>query len=182
MCEVLKLHILSRCLKTHQCYKVNATSWLGPLYLVLPIYGYIMPTLMSITSIFNTIIMVVLTRPKMRTATNTVLLGMAMCDMMTILLPSPFYLYYFTLGHHHQPFWSPTSCFLFEHGLETLPQLFHSASNWLTLVLALQRYIFVCRPTLAKSWCTINTVMNNMEIKWKVKNFLLLNLFRNLKF
>ena len=150
--------VVFRCFQGNQCYKVNASSWLGPVSLVQPIYGFIMPTLMCVTSILNTIIIIVLTRPKMRTATNTVLLGMAVCDMMTILLPSPFYIHYFTLEHHLQPAWSPISCFLFEFGLETLPQLFHSASNWLTLVLALQRYIFICRPALARSWCTVNLV------------------------
>ena len=33
-------------------------------------------------------------------------------------------------------------------------QIFHTGSNWLTLVLAVQRYIYVCHPQLAKVWCT----------------------------
>ena len=34
------------------------------------------------------------------------------------------------------------------------PKIFHTGSNWLTLVLALQRYVYVCHPPLAKVWCT----------------------------
>ena len=30
------------------------------------------------------------------------------------------------------------------------PQIFHTASNWLTLTLAVQRYIYVCHPASAK--------------------------------
>ena len=39
-----------------------------------------------------------------------------------------------------------------------VPQLFHSASIWLTLVLAAQRYISVCRPAAAQRWCTVAKV------------------------
>merc|ERR1712198_230742 len=111
---------------------------------------------MTFTIIFNTIIIVVLTRPKMRTATNTVLLGMAICDLMTISLPAPIYIFYYTLGYHIIPQWSRASCFLFEFALEIIPQLFHTTSNWLTLVLALQRYVFICKPTSALQYCTVS--------------------------
>ena len=39
-----------------------------------------------------------------------------------------------------------------------VPQLFHSASIWLTLVLAAQRYVSVCRPAAAQRWCTVAKV------------------------
>ena len=39
-----------------------------------------------------------------------------------------------------------------------VPQLFHSASIWLTLVLAAQRYVAVCRPAAAQRWCTVAKV------------------------
>ena len=51
--------------------------------------------------------------------------------------------------------WTPITCFMFEFLLETTPQIFHTASNWLTLALALQRYIYVCHPSLAKWTCTV---------------------------
>ena len=44
---------------------------------------------------------------------------------------------------------------MFEFLLESSPQMFHTASNWLTLVLALQRYVYVCHPGLAKQICTL---------------------------
>jgi neuromedin U receptor 1 len=45
---------------------------------------------------------------------------------------------------------------LFEFSLETTPQIFHTASNWLTLALAVQRYVYVCHPPLAKRCCTVS--------------------------
>ena len=69
---------------------------------------------------------------------------------------SPFrYIFAFTFGGHASIQWSHLSCFLFEFSLETTPQIFHTASNWLTLALAVQRYIYVCNPALAKQCCTI---------------------------
>jgi hypothetical protein len=38
---------------------------------------------------------------------------------------------------------------------EVIPALFHTASIWLTLALAIQRYIYVCHPPLARTWCTM---------------------------
>ena len=43
--------------------------------------------------------------------------------------------------------WSWASCYAFELFVETMPQLFHNASIWCTLVLAVQRYIYICQAT-----------------------------------
>ncbi|XP_023321473.1 sex peptide receptor [Eurytemora carolleeae] len=51
--------------------------------------------------------------------------------------------------------WTGPLCYIFEFMIDTAPQLFHSASNLLTLALAVQRYIYVCHATTAKQWCTI---------------------------
>ena len=44
---------------------------------------------------------------------------------------------------------------MFEFFLETTPQMFHTATIWLTLALAILRYIYVCHPSLAKLYCTL---------------------------
>ena len=43
------------------------------------------------------------------------------------------YVYLFSLGYHQDSSWSPLSCFMYELVCITLPQAFHTASNWLTL-------------------------------------------------
>ena len=40
--------------------------------------------------------------------------------------------------------------------LEGMPQIFHTASIWLTLALALQRWINVCHAVTARLWCTMS--------------------------
>ena len=60
---------------------------------------------------------------------------------------------------HKDMDWGLSSCYLFETLGETAPQMFHNASIWLTLVLATQRYIYICKATrsaksnlIVKSW------------------------------
>lgn len=56
--------------------------------------------------------------------------------------------------------WGRTSCFLFEMFAETIPQMFHNASIYLTLVLAVQRYIYVCQATRCFILMTGDTKLN----------------------
>ena len=52
--------------------------------------------------------------------------------------------------------WSEAFCFGFELFVETVPQFFHNASIWLTLLLAVQRYIYICKAsTTMRHLCTI---------------------------
>ena len=69
----------------------------------------------------------------MKSATNTVLTGMAACDLVTIILPAPWYFVLYTLDHHAHMDWSVPDCYMFELMVEIIPQMFHTASNWLTL-------------------------------------------------
>ena len=102
-------------------------------------------------------------RPRMNSSTNTILQSMAACDLLTVILPGPWYIYNYTMGGHMGFKWSPTLCFLFEFFLETTPQLFHNASIWLTLSLAIQRYCDVCKAgmffTTARSRMMVIMVM-----------------------
>ena len=51
--------------------------------------------------------------------------------------------------------WTESLCFMFELFVETAPQFFHNASIWLTLVLAVQRYIYICQAARARHLCSI---------------------------
>ncbi|CAG0904877.1 unnamed protein product [Darwinula stevensoni] len=125
----------------------------------LPLYGYMMPILLVVTVISNTLIILVLSKRHMRTPTNIVLMTMALADLFTMIFPAPWLFYLYTLGNYVRPI-SPTSaCYAYAIMMEILPNLFHTASIWLTLALALQRYIYVCHPTTARTWCTIPRVL-----------------------
>ena len=134
-------------------YLVNVTADV-PIEYAMVMFGYIMPFLLILTIISNSLVVIVLSRKHMITPTNIVLLAMAISDMLTLLFPAPWYFYMYTLGYHDKILYPTTACYAFHCMIEVLPAFFHTASIWLTLLLAIQRYIYVCHPTLARTWCT----------------------------
>lgn len=139
---------------TEQVVKSNATYIVDIRY-ALPLYGYIMPIFVVITMVANTLIILVLSKKHMRTPTNTVLMAMALCDMLTLVFPAPWFCYLYTFGNYRKPLHHLAACYAYRFMHEIIPQYFHTASIWLTLALAVQRYIYVCHPPLARTWCTM---------------------------
>ena len=58
------------CLFSPTCYVVNASSFLGPLHFVKPVYGYVMPVMVLLTSICNLIIILVLSRYSLQVSSS----------------------------------------------------------------------------------------------------------------
>lgn len=137
---------------------LNLTSRGAPIQFTLPLLGYAMPLLLVVTIIANTLVVIVLSQRHMRTPTNIVLLGMAICDMMTLLVPSPWYFYIYSLGNYDSILTPAPACYAYNSMHEVIPNFFHTASIWLTLLLAGQRYIYVCHPARARDWCTVPNV------------------------
>lgn len=115
-------------------------------------FGYIMPFVLVLTLITNTLVVMVLAQRHMRTPTNIVLFTMAIVDLMTLLSPSPWYIYIYTLGYHDKFLHPPIYCYAHYIMTDVVPVFFHTSSIWLALLLASQRYIYVCHPTLASAW------------------------------
>ena len=49
-----------------------------------------------------------------------------------------------------------------------MPSIFHTSSIWLTVALATQRYIYVCHPFKAKTWCTMRNAIIGIVIIYTV--------------
>ncbi|XP_055390097.1 sex peptide receptor [Condylostylus longicornis] len=133
-------------------------SCLSPVEYSILLNGYITPFLLPITVTANTLIVIVLNKRNMATPTNFVLMCMAWCDMLTVLFPAPGFFYMYSLGNHYKPITSPVACYAFNTFNETMPNLFHTASIWLTVALAAHRYIYVCHAPMARTWCTMPRV------------------------
>nr|CAD7434840.1 unnamed protein product [Timema monikensis] len=142
---------------THVPY-LNVTCEL-PIKYAQPMYGYIVPFLLIITIIANTLIVVVLSKRHMRSPTNAVLMAMALSDMFTLLFPAPWLFYMYTFGNHYKPLSPVGACYVWSIMHEVIPATFHTASIWLTLALAVQRYIYVCHAPVARFWCTMPRVL-----------------------
>ncbi|XP_052873722.1 sex peptide receptor [Anopheles cruzii] len=124
----------------------------------IPLYGYCTPALLLITLTANSLIVIVLSKRSMASPTNFVLMAMALCDLFTVLFPAPGLLYMFTFGNHYKPLSPVAVCYAWNALNEILPAMCHTASVWLTLALAVQRYVYVCHPPAARTWCTIPRV------------------------
>ena len=135
--------------------------------LTVPVNGYIAPLLVVFTIITNTLVCIVLLKRHMRNPTNSMLVAMALSDMLTGVFPVPCFIYFFTLGHHKE--YVPANwCFMYNVLSDFVPTIFHTASIWLTVGLAVQRYIYVCHSLKAKRWCTIPNVMKGVFIVYLV--------------
>ncbi|KAF6215350.1 hypothetical protein GE061_010102 [Apolygus lucorum] len=140
---------------------VNVTSEMDIAY-AIPLYGYCMPFLLVVTIVANTLIVVVLSKRHMRTPTNAVLMAMALSDMFTLLFPAPWLFYMYTFGNHYKPLSPVGACYAWRAMNDIIPGLFHTASIWLTLALAVQRYIYVCHAPMARTWCTMPNVLKGV--------------------
>ncbi|OWF55404.1 sex peptide receptor-like [Mizuhopecten yessoensis] len=129
-----------------------------PIRYAVPLLGYFSPVLILITLVTNTLVVIVLLKKHMRSPTNAILAGMALSDMFTGLFPLPVFLYFFGLGNYKEyiPYkW----CYTYKYMSELIPTIFHTASIWLTMALAIQRYIYICHSFKARKWCTITNVL-----------------------
>ncbi|KHN70842.1 FMRFamide receptor [Toxocara canis] len=148
---------LGVCMNTSRCRIISISSQV-PLSWALPLYGYVMPVIVNITLATNSFIVIVLSKKELRTPTNYVLLAMALSELLTGLSCVPWLLYYYTFqgfetDHENglPAFW----CMMFPYMAFILPSIFHTAAIWLTVYLAVQRYIYICVPKLVRGYCTI---------------------------
>ena len=73
---------------------------------------------------------------------------------MTGIWPVPSFLYFYAFSGYRE--WMPHSwCFAYSILTEFIPSQFHTASIWLTVALAVQRYIYVCHALTARQLCTV---------------------------
>lgn len=124
----------------------------------VPIYGCISPIFVLLTILTNFLVCLVLVKKHMRSPTNAILVAMAISDTLTGAWPIPCFVYFYALNRHHDyvPYeW----CFAYFCLTEYLPTIFHTASIWLTVALAAQRYVYVCLPAHAKRLCTIPNIV-----------------------
>nr|CAH8832157.1 unnamed protein product [Trichobilharzia regenti] len=113
---------------------------------------YVQPFVIFFTIITNCLISIVLTHPTMRNSTNIILLGIAICDLLTVLLPTPVYLSLLTSNLFSENLTAFKG--YIEFYLTTiLPTVCHTSSIWLTVLLALQRFIYVHFPLKANRIC-----------------------------
>nr|ANO39074.1 GCR111 [Schmidtea mediterranea] len=122
----------------------------------------ISPYIIGFVTMTNLLICLTLTRPFMITPTNIILMGIALSDMLTGLLPLPIYIMR-NFSYQFLELEKSYYQFLYVNYYLTsfLPTVFHTTSIWFTLQLALQRVIYVKFSNNVSRFCTT-------EIAWKM--------------
>lgn len=118
--------------------------------------GYISPVIVLLTLITNILVCAVLLQRHMRTPTNVFLVSLAVSDALTGFVPLPVFTYFYTFGAYQSVLVSPAWCRIYRPMSLHLPTTWHTASIWLTVGLAFQRYIYICHQQVAKRLCTVH--------------------------
>ena len=128
----------------------------------VPVNGFLMPLIAVVTLVNNALVLAILLRRQMRSPTNALLTALAVSDTLTIVCPVPCFVHFYTFGRRYLD-WVPYSwCFAWFCFTDYLPTVFHTASIWLTVSLAVQRYVYVCCPvgsTLRRRLCTMHSTI-----------------------
>ncbi|XP_061184735.1 G-protein coupled receptor dmsr-1-like [Saccostrea echinata] len=117
------------------------------------IHGYVSGTICFIGIILNILNGFVWSRKNMRTSTNLLLTVLAFTDGMSLFLYLVYVTYFFTATGpseliYHSEGWMYIVVICFHEFIA-----FHTVSNWLTISLAIFRYLKVCQPNIAKKHC-----------------------------
>ncbi|CAI2725365.1 unnamed protein product [Schistosoma spindalis] len=137
---------------SHMSYCSRVTSFKSNFYLRNILQTYLQPFVIFFTIITNCLISIVLNYPTMRNSTNIILLGIAICDLLTVLLPLPVYLCFLTSNLFSENL-TISKGYSVTYLTTILPTVCHTSSIWLTVLLALQRFIYVQFPLKANRIC-----------------------------
>ncbi|XP_050435808.1 G-protein coupled receptor dmsr-1 [Adelges cooleyi] len=121
-------------------------------------HGYASLLVCAFGSVANILNIAVLTRKEMVSPTNAILTGLAVADLLVMVEYMPF-AYHMYLRPADYPradrFSYNWSLFVLLHS--DFSQAFHTISIWLTVTLAVWRYVAVVHPQLNRVWCRMET-------------------------
>lgn len=121
--------------------------------MVIIIFGFIYPVLAVPTILGNILAIKVFLQRKMRSATTTLLVALAVTDTISICSALPYGIYMFTLGHYQQ--YVLYEWCIVDHSSNVMQTILRTMSNWLTVTLGIQRFVAVSFPFKAKTLLTI---------------------------
>ncbi|XP_061394104.1 G-protein coupled receptor dmsr-1-like, partial [Musca vetustissima] len=126
------------------------------------VHGHLSVVVCLLGTMANTLNIMVLSRREMRTPTNAILTGLAVADLAVMLEYLPYAIHDYILSEYwtrEQQLNYPWACYIKFHAIYA--QVLHTISIWLTVMLAVWRYIAVTYPQVSREWCGMtNTVIS----------------------
>ena len=108
------------------------------LYILVPIEGYVFPALSLLVVTVNVLAAFVFLQKRVRSHTTFILTLIAGTDVLNIIIPTYFYVYYFSLGYY-KDYVTYNMCFLTYILGQVSVEFFNAFSLWLTVLLAYVR-------------------------------------------
>ncbi|XP_053687716.1 G-protein coupled receptor dmsr-1-like [Sabethes cyaneus] len=123
------------------------------------VHGIVCLLVCTFGSIANVLNIVVLTRREMRSPTNAILTGLAIADLLVMLdyLPYAIYMSPYTKFSREERLTYSWSWYVAFHSI--FAQICHTISIWLTVTLAVWRYIAVAYPQKNRIWCGMTNTL-----------------------
>ncbi|XP_058987909.1 G-protein coupled receptor dmsr-1-like [Musca domestica] len=126
------------------------------------VHGHLSVVVCLLGTMANTLNIMVLSRREMRTPTNAILTGLAVADLAVMLEYLPYAIHDYILSEYwtrEQQLNYSWACYIKFHAIYA--QVLHTISIWLTVMLAVWRYIAVTYPQVSREWCGMsNTVIS----------------------
>uniref|UniRef100_A0A336KNT5 CSON013928 protein n=1 Tax=Culicoides sonorensis TaxID=179676 RepID=A0A336KNT5_CULSO len=139
------------------------------------IHGYVALVVCIFGCIANSLNIIVLTRHEMRGPTNAILTGLAIADFLVMIDYIPYAYYIVTPFTIEQRFTYGWAWFVMFHAL--FGQMLHTISIWLTVTLAIWRYIAVAHPQHNRIWSNMRTTMIAITSSYMVCPLLVIPLY-----
>jgi hypothetical protein len=116
------------------------------------VHGYIALLICLLGSAANSVNIAVLSRKEMASSTNTILTGLAVADLLVMIEYIPFALHLYTnIGSEYNRNSYGWAVFIYFHSI--FSQTFHTISIWLTITLAVWRFIAIKFPQKNRTLC-----------------------------
>ena len=118
-------------------------------------HGYISLIVCLFGMFANILNVVVLRRMDQRISpTNAILIALAVADIIVLIayIPFAFHMYIMIDRPLYERFSYPWTVYVMIHAHVT--QVFHTISIWLTVLLAIWRYLYIAYPLRSLDWCT----------------------------
>lgn len=121
-----------------------------------PIHGYLAAIVCVFGVIANILNIIVLTRKNMMSATNIILTGLAISDGLTMAFYFPFALNEYVIhGTQMSPDRNSLESAKYTFCYAIASVILHSISIWLTVTLAVFRYVFIRFPRIGAQYCNV---------------------------
>ena len=121
------------------------------------IHGYMSTAVCLFGLMSNSANIIVLTRRNMITSTNTILMWLAVADLLTMMSYLPFAIHFYIMKEPDLEVFQTRSfgwiIFLMFHANFSI--VCHTVAIWLTIALAIFRYIYICMPTKGSFYCSL---------------------------